>query len=141
MNGGDACPRRTADGVGAAQDLAFSRNAEFSTSLSGGHHAVLLTTQSPVSAGCDTAYDGWVREGQTLGCYGKTACAGAPSQSRCGETRTLASVLLGLLRLHLYASIAMAHLKQPAVLGRQGVGRVQLSAHQRAERRGSPVSR
>ena len=68
-----------------------------------------LPPRGSVSAGCDTAYDGWVREGQTLGCYGKTACAGAPSQSRCGETRTLASVLLGLLRLHLYASIAMPH--------------------------------
>jgi hypothetical protein len=33
-----------------------------------------------VSAGCDTGYDGWVREGQALGCSGTTACVGAPSQ-------------------------------------------------------------
>jgi hypothetical protein len=71
-----------------------------------------------VSAGCDTAYDGWVREGQALVCYGRTACVGAPE---CSETRTLASVLLGLLRLHFYAYIAMTHLTQPAVLGRQEV--------------------
>jgi hypothetical protein len=65
------------------KDLA--RNAEFSTSLSGGHHVVLPPRALwRVSAGCDTAYDGWMREGQALGCAGtcKTACVGAP-YDRC----------------------------------------------------------
>jgi hypothetical protein len=165
VNRGDACPRRAADGVGAVQDR-LSEMPNLVQSLSGAqHHDVLLATQSPVAcvrgvwharhmtAGCERSrrwgalvrrhawvlHHNRVRRNTHPGLSFSWAADGcicthhshAPPHTACGAREAGCCASRSLFP----CGTTISRIFQPSPCSQ-----LQLSARQRADRRGAPVS-